>query len=138
MMQPLPASVVPGALLITNYWPRQQTDGENIGFGVSRNYIFYRAGFRPLQSLFFFLVEPRLRTRFSPPVRIIMLALIILIPSLITTRSMVKRGGMQNSRGYYVLDDEGKAISFLGTAQPEAINGHLGMGRKKFLQQINK
>lgn len=132
MRQP-PASAVPPQIFITSYWPRLQADGENIGYGVSRNYILNWALPSPLPRLSIFLIEPRTRTRFPWPICRLMLAL----PNILLNSLMIARGLLNNGKGYYVIDDEGKALSFLGGQVPESINGRIGMGRKKFLRQLN-
>lgn len=132
MRQP-PATAVPPQIFITSYWPRLQADGENIGYGVSRNDILHRALSSPLLRLSIFLIEPRTRMRIPWFICRLMLTL----PTILLRSLMVARGLLSNGRGYYVIDDEGKALSFLGGQVPESINGRIGMGRKKFLRLLN-
>ncbi|GCE08186.1 hypothetical protein [Dictyobacter aurantiacus] len=133
MDEELRSSAVPRPLLITAYWPRTQEGGDNIGFGISRAHIFYTLVISRGPRLFNLLVEPRTTVTFP----LLLRTLIRMIPVTLTTR-MIKRGWITNGEGYFVIDDEGKAISFLGGRMPESIKGRMGVGRKKFLRQINQ
>ncbi|GLV55499.1 hypothetical protein KDH_23430 [Dictyobacter sp. S3.2.2.5] len=133
MDEGLRSATVPRPLLITAYWPRIQEGGDNIGFGISQAHIFYTLVISRLPRLFNLLVEPRTIVTFPPLLRV----LIGTLPVMLGTR-MIHKGWIGNGKGYFVIDDKGKALSFLGEQVPESINGRMGVGRKKFLRQLNQ
>ncbi|GCE28894.1 hypothetical protein KDA_43780 [Dictyobacter alpinus] len=133
MLQPS-ESAIPKGLFITSYWPRQQGNDENIGFGVSRDYMLYRVASMLQQRSLRFFILPRLRAKLP---LLILVNILATIPNTISN-TMIMRGWLHNKKGYYVLDDEGKALSFLGARMPENLMGRMGMGRQKFLRRLSQ
>ena len=116
-------------ILITAYWPRRNVDETNIGYGLRKDKFFFQ-----IVGVFYTLigrilgtfVEPRVRPIVRPGVRLALW----LLPG-IGIAILTRRGS--KSTGFYQLDDEGRPLLFLSRMQPEHIQGHMGVSRKRFL-----
>ncbi|GCE28895.1 hypothetical protein KDA_43790 [Dictyobacter alpinus] len=111
-------------IVLLSYWPRQQAGEEHIGFGMPRNYLLYSLFMVPLSLSMEWLIIPRLQP--IPILSIINLMTFLLFLLFIPAGRRT---------GFYSLDEQGKAVTFLQRGVPGQLNGQLGMDRKRFLAQ---
>ena len=127
-------STIQERLLITAYWPRRHSDEPDIGYGITKEDMFYRVIgtiFSLATTSYNLFFEPKVRPILRPTIRFLPIMFTSLILGLLSTRAM-------KHRGYYQLDDNGIPTQFLGRIPPESIQGYVGSNRKKFLKQLTR
>jgi hypothetical protein len=115
-------------LYISAYWPQRTQDELHIGYGVAKDLLIYQGItilFTLATRVFGMFFESKLRF-FHPFLRFVFM---LVINILMTTLTMRRR----KLSGFYQLDAQGKPTVFISKSPPESIRGHIGVGRKKFL-----
>ncbi|GCE08185.1 hypothetical protein [Dictyobacter aurantiacus] len=123
-------------ILILSYWPRRGAGEEHIGFGISRNYLFYELLMIPQSILMEWFIRPRLQPLIfsqTQPTFYQGMRFVLSLP-LIITLLFIPAG---RRTGFYILDEQGKARVFLRKWFPPFLKWRLGVNRKQFLAEAS-
>lgn len=114
-----------GDIIIISHWPRQQAGEEHIGFGFSRNYLLYNFLSIPMGIAISWFIAPRLRPVLSQGQQFAISVLPMIILPLLFTPA-------RRRAGFYILDEQGNAVTFLKKWSPAYLKGRMGVSRKEF------
>ncbi|GLV55500.1 hypothetical protein KDH_23440 [Dictyobacter sp. S3.2.2.5] len=131
-------------ILILSYWPLRGAGEEHIGFGISRNYLFYQLLMTPFSIIMDWFILPRLRPLLSPQARPAVfvrerpaLYQVMRVGLLFPLIIMILFIPAARRTGFYILDEQGTAKVFLRKWFPPFLKWRMGVSRKQFLAQAS-